>query len=130
MTLLPIQNQLIQVFCEKDTFSASDFATIKVIPELNDRRDDIVRAALSNLVEAGMIKPAGEGLWILSQPLNAAGQEVHLSMPICNEIASIINTDLEAKGIEERVDALNLHEGHVVALISIIDEILGNEGDE
>ncbi len=127
MTLLPITNQIVGSFCEKDTFTIADFATVKVAPELSDRKDDIVRAALSNLVEAGMIKPAGEGLWILSQPLNAAGQDVHLSMPICNEIASIINTDLEAKGIEDRVDALNLHEGHIVALISIIDEILGGD---
>ncbi len=127
MTLLPVQNQLIQNFCEKDTFSMADFATVKVVPELNDRKDDIVRAALSNLVEIGMIKAAGEGLWILSQPLNTAGQDVHLSMPICNEIASIINTDLEAKGVEDRVDALNLHEGHIIALISIIDEILGGD---
>lgn len=130
MTLLPVQNQVIASLCEKDTFSVADFAAVKVAPELNDRHDDIVRAALANLVDAGLIKPAGSDLWILSMPLNASGQDVHLSMPICNEIASIINTDLEAKGIEDRVDALNLHEGHVVALISIIDEILGQEGTE
>ncbi len=129
MTLASVTNQIVGSLCEKDTFSISDFAGVKVAPELADHKDDIVRAALSNLVETGMIKPAGEGLWILSMPINANGQEVQLSMPVCNEIASVINTDLEAKGIQDRVDALNLHEGHIIALLAIIDQILNGDSN-
>lgn len=127
MTLMTVVNQLVGFFCEKDTFSTDDFLPIKVDPKLADRKDDLIRAALANLVDGGMIRPAGEGLWILCAPLNAQGQEVHLSMPICNEIAAVLNTNLEAKNIDERVDALNLHEGHIVGLLQIIDEILNTD---
>ncbi len=64
-----------------------------------------------------------------TKAINANGQEVQLSMPVCNEIASVINTDLEAKGIQDRVDALNLHEGHIIALLAIIDQILNGDSN-
>lgn len=129
MTLLPVTNQLVAILCEKEMVSTDDFPTIKVEPKLADRRDDLIRAALSNLSDMGMIRAAGEGLWILCAPLNAQGQEVHLSMPLCNEIASVINTDLEAKDVDERVDALNIHEGHIIGLLHIIDEILNTDSE-
>ena len=127
MTLTSVTNQVVGFLCQKDTISAADFAGIKVAKDLEDRKEPLIRAALALLVESGMLKPAGDDLWILVAPLNAAGQEVHLSMPLCNEIASVINTDLEAKGIEDRVDALSLHEGHIMALLAIIDEILNTD---
>ncbi len=129
MTLLAIRSQLVGWLCNHDTFSVSDFVGIKVAKDLEDRKDAIVRAAVAGLVEIGMLQPAGEDLWILSAPLNASGQDVHLSMPLCNEIADVINTDLEAKDIDDRVDPLNIHEGHVMALLSIINELLVNDPD-
>lgn len=130
MTLLHLRGQIVSWLCEHDTISAADFGTFKVTEDLKDRRDLLVMAALANLVEIGMLQPAGADLWILTQPLNAQGQEVHLSMPLCNEIADVINTDLEAKDIEDRVDPLNIHEGHIMALLSIINELLVNDPDE
>jgi len=127
MTLVSLTNQLVGILCQKDTISSADFVGIKVAKDIEDRKELLIRAALGALVESGMIRPAGDDLWILVAPLNAAGQEIHLSMPLCNEIASVINTDLEAKGIEDRVDALSLHEGHIVALLAIIDEILNTD---
>jgi hypothetical protein len=129
MTLTHLTNQLVGLLCQKDTISAADFGGIKVAKDVEDRKEPLIRAALALLVEAGMLKPAGEDLWILVAPINAAGQEVHLSMPLCNEIASVINTDLEAKEVEDRVDALNIHEGHIMALLAIIDEILNTDPD-
>lgn len=127
MTLLNVTNQIVGALCGKETFSTTDFLPIKIDPKLSDRKDDLIRAALANLVDMGMIRPAGEGLWILCAPLNAQGQDIHLSMPVCNELAAVINTNLEAKGVEERVDALNLHEGHIIGLLQIIDEILNTD---
>ena len=127
MTLIHISNQVIGLLCQKDTISPADFTGIKVAKDLEDRKEPLIRAALATLVEGGMLRPAGDDLWILVAPLNAAGQEVHLSMPVCNEIASVINTSLAAKEIDDRVDALHLHEGHITALLSIIDEILNTD---
>ncbi len=127
MTLLNVRNQIVGAFCEKDTFSRDDFAAVKLPKELEPQRKELIEAALGQLVKTELVEPAGPGLWILSSPLNAAGQDVHLSMPLCNEIAEIVNTHLESKGVEDRIDALNIHEGHIIALISIIGEILGNE---
>lgn len=130
MTLVTLKNQLLGFLCQKDIFSVNDFDSVKLPKELEDQREPLIKAALDDLSSMGMIKPVGATMWILTMPLNAAGQEVHLSMPVCNEIADVINTDLEAKGVEDRVDALNLHEGHIIALLAIIDEILGGEPND
>lgn len=131
MTLTSILNQLIALFLEKDYISVADFAAVKVDDKLADKREELVRAALKTLEEGGMIRPIGNDSWILVAPLNSAGQDVHLSMPVCNEIAEIINMDLESKGVDERVSSLEIHEGHILGLIGIIGELLSNEvGDD
>lgn len=124
MTIVEVTNQLIGHFCQKDTFSAADIQNIKVAKELTTQKDLLVRAALAELTKMEMVRAIGADLWILSAPLNAGGIDLHLSMPVCNEIADVINTDLEAKGVQDRVDALNIHEGHIVALLQILGEIL------
>lgn len=130
MTLLSVRNQLIGILCQKELITTDDFASIKVDAAFADRRDDLIRAALDQLCNFGLIAKVGDQTWVLSEPLNGAGQEIHLSMGLCNEIANVINTNLAAKEIEHQVDALNLGEGHIVALLQIIDEILGTEPAE
>ena len=127
MTLLSIRNQIVGILLQKDSVSVSDFSGIKVPDDLADRREDLVRTALGTLCEAGAIRPVGNDLWILVSPLNAAGQDVHLSMTVCNEIADVLNTDLAAKEVDEQVDVLNIHEGHIVGLLQIINDILAGE---
>lgn len=124
MTLLEIRNQLVGHFCQKDTFIADDFDKIKVSKDLGSNREMLVTAALGDLIEIGMIKHVDSGLWILCGPINAAGSDVHLSMHTCNEIADAINTNLASKGIDNKVDVLNIQEIHVVALIEIINELI------
>lgn len=130
MTLLDCRNQIIGLLCQKELITTDDFPSIKVDPAFADRRDDLIRAALDQLCNFGMIAKVGDQTWVLSEPLGGAGQEVQLSMGLCNEIANVINTFAAAKDVEHQVDALNIHEGHIVALLQIIDEILGNEPAE
>ncbi len=130
MHLTASVNQIVGSLLVKDTFSSEDFATLKVPDELVEHRDGIARAALGLLTDSGMVRPIGPDLWMLTAPLNSAGQDVHLSMAICNEIAAVINDDLESKEIEDRVDALNVHEGHIAALLSILHETLADEPPE
>ncbi len=130
MTLVDTRNQIVGRLCQKELFTTDDFAAVKVPADFTAYRDDLVRAALDQLCNAGMIAKVGEHTWVLSEPLNGAGQDVHLSMGLCNEIANVINTNLAAKDVEAQVDALNIHEGHIVALLQIIDEILGAEPTE
>lgn len=129
MTLLEVRNQCIGILCQKELFITDDFGSIKVHADFAGQRDDLVRAALDQLCTIGMIVKIGDHMWVLSDPLNGAGQEIHLSMGLCNEIANVINTNLAAKNVEQQVDALNLNEGHIVALLQIIDEILSNDGE-
>lgn len=127
MTLLQSTNQVIGALLEKDIFTQADFASIKVDDAMLDRRDDLVRASLATLVEAGMIRPIGTDAWILVAPLNSNGQEVHISMGTCLNIAETLNLYLEAEGIEERVNAMEIHEGHIMHLIEIVAEYLSEE---
>lgn len=127
MSLLDVQNQLVGFFLQKDVLTAGEFSSIKVSEDLTEKKDGVIRAALSLLVDANMIRKVDEDTWILVAPLNSAGQEVHLSMAVCNEIAEIINIDLESKDIEDRVSSLEIHEGHIVALLSIISELLSKD---
>ncbi len=130
MTLLDTRNQIVGRICEKGLFTTDDFLSIKVPAEFAAQRDDLTRAALEQLCNIGMLAKVGDNMWILSDPLNGGGQEVGLSMGVCNEIANVINTFAAAENAEAQVDALNIHEGHIVALLQIIDQILGNETEQ
>lgn len=127
MTLLEIRGQIIGALCISGIFTTDNFIEVKVPKELSDHHDGIIRAALSQLEMVGLVAKAGDNLWVLSEPLASGGQEVHLSLPICNEIANVINTGLRARDIEEQVDPLNIHEGHIATLLSVIDELLSDD---
>lgn len=125
MTLLDIRNQLFTHFCEKDTFSSEEFSKIKVEKELDNHRDDIIRAALDEMIALGVSKKVGNSLWMLSSPVNDAGQSVQLSMRVSDAVAATIETFLAANEIEhDPVDRFNLHEGHVWQLLGIINDLL------
>lgn len=132
MTLLEIRNQLFSWFCESDTFSTADFPKIKIDKALEDKRDDLIRVALTEMGEHGLCKPAGANLWILSSPVGAAGQTVQVSMQASEAIAETIETFLTGHEIEhEPIDKFNLHEGHLWQLLGIINDLVeGVEDDE
>lgn len=125
--LIEIQNQIVGFFIQNDVMTSSDFQSIKVGNDLADKKDAAIIASLGLLAEAGLIKSLGDNTWILVAPLNSAGQEVHLSMATCDEIANVINMDLQSKDIDDRVNSLEIHEGHILTLLGIIDELLGKE---
>lgn len=134
MTLLHIRSQLVSILCQQDTITAADFGQIKVTKDVADHKDALIRAALAELVSMGMLRDAGtpeSGLWILSSPLNAGGQDLHLSMQVANGVAECINTFLDAREMDgDRVDPLNIHEGHVVMLLEILGDVLTTDPDD
>lgn len=145
MTLLNIRAQLINHFCHCDTFKVSDFTAIGVGKGLESHKDGLIRAALDELAFAGLIRPipasgkkgasstphpeaALHDLWILSSPLNSAGQDIHLSMGVANGIAETINTWLNANDLPgDRVDPMSLNEGHIIAILEILDDVLSTD---
>lgn len=132
MTLLDIRNQIVSSLVKKDTFVKSDFATIKLQKTHETDRDDLIRASLGELCDAGLIRRVGESdTWILSGPMNAQGQNIHLSMETCNAVAEEINAFLDAHEIQgPRADALRISEGDIVALLGIIEAVIGDEMED
>lgn len=125
MTLLDIRNQIISIFCQKDVFVESDFASINVPTEHEAEKASFVLATLDELEENGLVRRASPTTWILTTPLNVQGQEVHISMNTGNAIAATVNTYLDANGHKgPRVDVLNISEGAIFALVQIIDDLL------
>lgn len=127
MTLTDIRNDIIDTFCHKDTFTREDFDAVDVGAEHDEQKEALVREALAELCEIGMARKVGDSdLWILTESLNARGQEVGLSMETCSEVARTVNAFLDGNDIEgPRVDALNITEGAIVALYRIIAKELG-----
>lgn len=130
MTLLEIRNQLFTHFCEQDTFSLSDFPKIQLSKDMEGNREALIRVAMSEMVEMGVSKPAGNDFWILSNPVSGAGQSVQLSMRISDAIAGTIETFLDANEVEfEEIDKFNLHEGHIWQLLGIINNLTESDKD-
>lgn len=129
MTLLDIRNQLFSHFCEEDTFSIQQFSSIEIDKSLESSRDDIIRAALDEMVAMGVSKKVGNSLWMLSAPVNSHGQTIQITMPTSEVVAETIETFLKANEIDhDPVDKFNLHEGHIWQLIGIINDLV--EGPE
>src|SRR3989442_1308051 len=91
MTLLEVRNQLVGSLCQSDTFARDQFSAIQVPEELAERRDELVLAALGELVQIGFIREVGKDLWILSNPLQSAAQPIAVSIEIANEVANTLN---------------------------------------
>lgn len=130
MTLFDIRNQLISVLLDQSVITREDFAgiTLDEKDKLEDSREAIVRAACDELVSFGLLKSIGEDKWMLAAPLSVVRNELSLSLPVAHGVADIINTFLDANELEgERVDPLAIHEGHIVALLDILGNILDTD---
>lgn len=143
MTLTTIRAQLVSILCQQETFGPQDFAAVRVAKELEPHKEAVIRRALDDLVGAGMLAalprpgaqpndPASQPvLWVLTQPIGSAGQTVHLSMHVANGIAETINTFFDAHETgDDRVDPLNIHEGHIITLLDILGDVLSTDPDD
>ncbi len=125
MTLLDIRNQIVSHLCQNDTFSSENFKDIKVDDKFDGEKESLIIAALDNLESINLIRGVSENLWILINPLNSAGQDIHLSMNVCNAIAETVNAFMDANEIKDvKVDPLDIQERDIVELLKIIGEIL------
>ena len=133
MTLLDVQNQIVGHFCLNEVFTHKDYEKIVVPEKMESVKTQLIEKSLEILTESKMISPltisaTGIGAkdqkeWILNEPLNSRGQTVTISMGLANSMAIIINSVLEARGIETRVNSLNITEGNVADLLTIIEDL-------
>lgn len=140
MTLLPIQNAIIAVLAEKDTFTAADFNGIPLPEKLEGMRDGLIRAVLADLVAVNMLRAVAPddnsadgraSLWILSSPLGSNGHQVSISMETSSAIAEEINAFIEATGEEwPEADALNIGEHNILMLLAIVARMRSEVDEE
>jgi hypothetical protein len=124
MTLLDTRNRLLTYFTTHDTISHDEFGEINV-GEYEDSRDGVILTALEQLEEMRLVSQVDENLWMLVEPLNANGQDIHITTNIANGIAMVINAYLDANGVEGgRADSLNITEADLLALITIIGNVI------
>lgn len=128
MTLLDVRNRVLTHFTTNDTMCPEDFASIKIDEPYESARDNLILRALEQLEEVELIARVEEDLWILVEPLNANGQDIHISTNVANGVAMVINAYLDANGIEGgRADTLNVGEADILALITIIGNVINLE---
>jgi hypothetical protein len=126
LTLVDITNQIISQFMKKNLVSLDELKdAVKIDKEFEENLLELIRTGLKNLEETGIIaKLHGSDIWILRQPLKSSGQTVDISMETCNEIAEVINSFLDSRGMTKiRADKLNISEPEIVMLINIINEV-------
>jgi hypothetical protein len=133
MTLLDIRNQIISKLCTKNVLSTADFDDIQVVKELEDAKEELVRAALAEIEATTLIKRIGGSMgdmWILTHPLNSSGHQVGISMNVADAIAEVINSFLKAHELDEdRCDSLNITERDIVQLLNIVSFLLSDDPD-
>lgn len=129
MTLLHVTNQLVAFFSKEHVLSKEDFSMISVDAKLEDVRDSVILTALEHLIEMGIVKKiVNQDAWIMSVPPGLNGQEISISLPVATAIADTINTFYKANNIDANpVDALDLGEGHIIALIEILHDLINEQ---
>ena len=132
MTVQDISNQLITLFCEKDTFDVvNDLNKVNVDVGLNDKKTQITIAALKEMEKSGIVLQIGEGVWILKKPMGNYGQQIGLSFKTSMWIADTLNNFFKANDMEyELVDIFNINEGHLITLLEIIEDTLDDQTEE
>lgn len=128
MTLIEIQNQIISKFVDNDIVAEEELKdTIKISKENEVYLPNLISAAFKNLENSGIVSQLNnKGIWILRQPLKSSGQSVDISMEVCNEIADVINSFLDAHQPQNKIraDKLNIAEAEIVMLLNIINELV------
>lgn len=97
MTIVDIKNALFTHLFTSNTFSlADDVASLglndKELGEtLAQHKVGLVRAALEDMAHAGILVPIAEGVYVLTQPLNAFSQQVVISPLAAEMVADMVN---------------------------------------
>ncbi len=133
MTLLDINNQLIEFFLNHEKFNLDEnLAGIKISESYIEHTKTLVVAALDNLVNKGMLVKLDDKNYLLTQPINNFSQSITISPNIASAIADKVNM----MKIDEDDDSgdvanpLNLGESDIIKLLIIIDMLLEDTGDE
>lgn len=125
MTIQEIHFQLIVHFCDLDTFSKNDIDKIRVPKEQEDQKWPMVQAALADMVEDKTIKLVGENAWVLDSPMENMRQELNISMKTGLLLSATIETFCKANQLPfEPIDPFNIHEGHIISVLHILNDIL------
>jgi hypothetical protein len=132
MTLLNITTQLVGIFCQEHLLSSEGFNAVKVEPQHEDIRKELIMASLDELCTTGIIKRLGEKeVWILTMPPGSQGQEVQMSLPTANWIAETINDFATANKLDmDPVSPLGIHEGHIQTILEILHDLLSEDSEE
>lgn len=97
MTIVDVKNALFTHLFTSPTFSvADDVATLglddKALGEtLVKHKDGLIRAALADMAEAGILAPVSDGVYVLTQPLNTFNQQVVMSPLAAEMVADFVN---------------------------------------
>jgi hypothetical protein len=131
MTYLDLSNQVVSVLLESPVFTNEHFAAIKIDPQYEEKREALIRSTLRLLESAGLIKQADSDFWMLTQPLGAMGQDIHLSAKTASFVADVINTYLAANKVDgDHANALSIGEEDILMLVQIIGDVISTDPDD
>jgi len=132
MTLLHITTQIIGVLCQDHFFSRDGFNGIKIDAKFEDSRDELIKAALEELVSTGMVRQlVGKEIWMMIMPPGSQGQELKLSLTTATWLAETINDFASANKLEiDVVSPLGIHEGHIQLILEIVHDLISEDKDE
>ena len=138
MNLSTIKLQIIKHFFNKQYFNIEEHIDkIEIPSSLKDSSKDIVLLALKSLEDDGFIKGVKENdtnlvkVWIMINDISTHGQNVYITLPLCNLIADTINAFIQVNELnEEPINPLAISERAVAILVSIINDLLETDNDE
>ena len=137
MTLLDVKSAIISELCHRDVATIADFAHVSLPEQLADRREQVLRAVLAGLEAEGLVKSLGGDqnsaateVWVATAPISAIPQALTVSLATASAIADEVNAYIDALQTDwPRVDPLQLHEGTLLMLLSILADLRGEAGD-
>lgn len=133
MTLSSLRNEILNHFTTTETLTVlEDLEKFKFPDEFSKNKLEMMISAMEPFEKRGVVRRITDRAsgnvvgWILEQPIATQGQEVGLSYPVSNAIATVINSYLKENGGNEQYecDALNISEKDVFSLVMIINEML------
>ncbi len=133
MTLIDIQNTLVDHFIKNDSFILSRDLDLFVLKgKDNDDQDDInkvkkelVSTALKVLVEASFLKEITPDYYCLTAPIGNFQQSIDISPYTADIVSDIINSYRKVRGIEDEVsNKLAITENDIQNLGTICLELM------
>jgi len=104
--------------------------SIWIEKDLEDKRPEMIKVALAELIEMGIVKAAGENFWVLTRPPHEIAVPVNLSLTVRVMVASVLETYYDGMGMDHPpINPLEIGEGHVVEIIHVLDEMLSDMTD-